>query len=232
MFARIAPSYDKLNRIMTFGQDLKWRNEAAQALALSSDAMILDLGSGTGDMIFEILRHYTEATVVGADFTSEMVQIGRNRKELNGVSWIIADVQSLPFAQSTFDGTISAFLMRNLDEVTPTIAEQYRVLREGGRLVCLETAPPQRNPLYHLKSFYLKRVIPLLGAIFSQDMEAYTYLSISTANFIKPEKLVKKITSVGFRQVSFVPWMSGMIAIHIATKPKPSGHLLESKSFV
>jgi demethylmenaquinone methyltransferase/2-methoxy-6-polyprenyl-1,4-benzoquinol methylase len=224
MFARIAPSYDKLNRIMTFGQDHKWRDEAAQALALSSDAIILDLGSGTGDMISEILRHYPEATVVGIDFTTEMIQIGRSRKELDGVLWIIADVQSLPFAQSTFDGAISAFLMRNLVEVTPTIAEQYRVLREGGRLVCLETTPPQRNPLYHLTSFYLNRVIPLLGAIFSRDMEAYTYLSISTANFITPENLAMKLISIGFHQVSFVTRMFGMIATHIATKPKPFKH--------
>jgi demethylmenaquinone methyltransferase/2-methoxy-6-polyprenyl-1,4-benzoquinol methylase len=228
MFARIAPSYDKLNRIMTFGQDLKWRKEAAQALALSPDAAILDLGSGTGDMLFEILQHYPEATVVGTDFTTAMVQIGRNRKELDGVSWIIADAQSLPFAQSTFDGTISAFLMRNLDEITPTILEQYRVLREEGRLVCLETSPPQRNPLHHITSFYLNNIIPLLGAIFSRDMEAYTYLSVSTANFITPENLANKLTSIGFRQVHFVMRMFGMIAIHIAKKSKLSSNTGES----
>jgi demethylmenaquinone methyltransferase/2-methoxy-6-polyprenyl-1,4-benzoquinol methylase len=217
---------------MTFGQDQKWRNEAAQALALHSDAIILDLGSGTGDMIFEILQNYPEATVVGTDFTIEMVQIGRNREELDGVSWIIADVQSLPFAQSTFDGTTSAFLMRNLDKITPTIAEQYRVLHEDGRLVCLETTPPKRNPLYHLTSFYLNRVIPLLGAIFSRDKEAYTYLSVSTANFIPPEKVSERFSAIGFSQVSFVPRMFGMIAIHTAKKPRPSVNSVESTTFI
>jgi demethylmenaquinone methyltransferase/2-methoxy-6-polyprenyl-1,4-benzoquinol methylase len=220
MFMRIAPSYDRLNRIMTFGQDRKWRNEAARALAVTSGAIILDLGSGTGDMIFEILRNYPKVTVVGIDFTSEMVQIGLSRMKSNRASWIIADVQSLPFPRSTFDGTISAFLMRNLTSVGPALKEQYRVLRDGGRLVCLDTSPPPRNLLYFLTYFYLNRVIPFMGGLISHDMDAYSYLAISTANFLTPDELAEEIRTNGFCDVRFVRRMFGTIAIHIAEKAR------------
>ncbi|OGO19296.1 MAG: hypothetical protein A2Z14_03640, partial [Chloroflexi bacterium RBG_16_48_8] len=171
MFARIAPSYDKLNRIMTFRQDLKWRKEAAQALALSPESTLLDLGSGTGGMLVEVLQNYPESTIVGVDFTPEMIRFGRSRKDLKGVLWVIADVHNLPFPPAVFHGTISAFLMRNLPEVGATFQEQYRVLCNGGRLVCLETAPPPRNALHVLTNLYLTRVIPLLGGLISRDVE-------------------------------------------------------------
>jgi demethylmenaquinone methyltransferase/2-methoxy-6-polyprenyl-1,4-benzoquinol methylase len=180
------------------------------------------LGSGTGDMIHEILRIYPDSKVVGIDFTAEMIQIGRTRKELDSVWWIIADVQSLPFPPSTFDGTSSAFLMRNLHDVIPALKEQYRILRDEGQLVCLETTPPQRNLLYAFVRFYLNRFIPLLGGLISRDMDAYTYLANSTAHFLTPESLAEKLTLIGFRHVKFSRRMFGVIAIHTAEKSKPS----------
>jgi demethylmenaquinone methyltransferase/2-methoxy-6-polyprenyl-1,4-benzoquinol methylase len=219
MFARIAQSYDMLNRIMTFGQDMKWRREAVQALAVHPGGRILDLGSGTGDILFEALQTYPQSTVVGVDITPEMVQIGRRRKELDKALWVIADVQNLPFAPSTFHGTISAFLLRNLSEVSPILKEQLRVLCDGGKLVCLETTPAPKSPLSFITRLYLKRMIPILGSLIAQDMDAYTYLANSTTNFIPAEILVEKLTFVGFLEVNFTRRMFGMIAIHIAKKP-------------
>jgi demethylmenaquinone methyltransferase/2-methoxy-6-polyprenyl-1,4-benzoquinol methylase len=218
MFARIARSYDRLNRIMTLGQDIKWRKEAVQMLSLSTDAIVLDLGSGSGDMLLEVLQQYPKSTVVGVDITPEMVQIGRTREGLKGAQWVIANVQALPFASSTFDGTISAFLMRNLADVDSTFKEQYRVLRDPGKLVCLETSPPQKNPLHFFINFYLTKFIPNLGRIFARDKDAYTYLASSTVNFISPKHLVQKLVSTGFVDVRFVQRMFGVIAIHTARK--------------
>jgi demethylmenaquinone methyltransferase/2-methoxy-6-polyprenyl-1,4-benzoquinol methylase len=218
MFARIAPSYDRLNRIMTFGQDMKWRKEAAQMLSLSTDAVVLDLGSGSGDMLLEVLQQYPKSTVIGMDITPEMVQISRNREGLKSALWVIANVQSLPFASSTFDGTISAFLMRNLEDVGPAFEEQYRILRDAGRLVCLETSPPKRNPLHFLVGLYLTKFIPILGGIFARNKDAYAYLASSTVSFLSPEHLVGKLVSTGFAEVRFIQRMFGVIAIHTARK--------------
>ncbi len=197
---------------------MKWRKEAIQALELPIGATVLDLGSGTGDMLFEILQHYPSSTVVGVDFTPEMVQIGRRRKGLERVLWVIADVQNLPFPHSTFNGTSSAFLMRNLFDVNPAFKEQNRVLCDEGRLVCLETTPPPKKPLNLLKHFYLKLVIPIWGGLISKDLDAYAYLADSTIKFLTPEKLAERIISSGFCEVRFIRRMFGMVAIHIARK--------------
>lgn len=218
MFARIAQSYTILNRIMTFGQDMKWRKEAVQALEVPPDGRILDLGSGTGDVLYEALQRYPQSTAVGVDITLEMVQIGRRRKELDRALWVIADVQNLPFAPSIFNGTISAFLIRNVSEVCPILREQLRVLCDGGKLVCLETTPAPKSPLGFFTSLYLKRIIPILGSLIAQDMDAYAYLADSTTNFIPAERLVEKLISIGFLEVNFIRRMFGMIAIHTAKK--------------
>ena len=218
MFARIAQSYNMLNRIMTFGQDMKWRKEAVQALDVPPDGRILDLGSGTGDVLYEALQTYPQSTAVGVDITLEMVQIGRRRKELDRALWVIADVQNLPFAPSIFNGTISAFLIRNVSEVCPTLKEQLRVLCDGGKLVCLETTPASKSPLSFFTSLYLKRIIPILGRLIAQDMDAYTYLADSTTDFIPAERLVEKLISIGFLEVNFIRRMFGMVAIHTAKK--------------
>ena len=218
MFGRIASSYDKLNRIMTFRQDLKWRKEAARKLGSNPEAIYLDLGAGTGDTLLEVRRNSPGSTVVGLDFTPEMIQLGRKRKDLRGALWVLADAHHLPFPPCSFQGTMSAFLMRNLPQVDPVFKEQHRVLCTDGRLICLEATPPQRSPLSYLVKLYMKYVIPFLGRLISRDSEAYTYLSISIAEFLDPDYLSQKIKAAGFRDVQFTRHMMGTIAIHQATK--------------
>jgi demethylmenaquinone methyltransferase/2-methoxy-6-polyprenyl-1,4-benzoquinol methylase len=218
MFGRIANSYDRLNRIMTFRQDPKWRKEAARKLGSNPKTFLLDLGSGTGDMLMELWKNSPESTIVGLDFTPEMIQIGKKRKGLKKIHWVIADALHLPFPASSFHGTISAFLMRNLSKVDPVVFEQHRVLCHDGRLVCLEATPPQRNPFYIFVKFYLTYIIPLLGRLISRDLEAYTYLSSSIAEFIDPHCFAQKIESAGFHDVQFARHMLGTIAIHEGTK--------------
>jgi len=218
MFARISRSYDKLNRIMTFGQYLKWRKEAVRRLTLPPESIILDLGSGTGDLLAQVLRNYPKSTIVGVDFTPEMIQLARNRSDLQRVLWVIADVHDLPFRPSIFNGTISAFLMRNLPKVGPAFQEQYRVLRDSGRLVCLETSPLPKKAWYFLPYLYITQIIPLLGRLISRDEEAYSYLSHSMIGFVKPEELSKELITIGFSEVEFIQRMFHSIAIHTARK--------------
>jgi demethylmenaquinone methyltransferase/2-methoxy-6-polyprenyl-1,4-benzoquinol methylase len=218
MFGRIAPRYDLLNRLMTLGQDIRWRRETVRHLEIEPGNLILDSGTGTGDLAFEVLRQHPAAGVVASDFTAEMVALGQQRPGGDRISWVIADAQRLPFASGSFDGTVSGFLMRNVPDVDVALGEQQRVLKAGGRVVSLDTTPPRRNLLQPFIKFHLHYIVPLLGRIIAGDPEAYTYLPDSTEQFLTAEKLSECMTAAGFRAVGFVRRMFGTVAIHWGRK--------------
>ncbi len=224
MFGRIASRYDLLNRIMTLGRDQGWRREAVRRLELPANGIVLDLGAGTGDLAFEALRQRPESLVVAADFTPEMIAVGRRRPGGDRIGWIIADALQLPFADGVFHGVISGFLLRNVGDVQRALTEQYRVLRpprrgrDGGRIVSLETTPPKRGLLRPLINFHFHQVIPRLGAWISGDPEAYRYLPSTTEGFVTAEALLARMAAVGFKAAGFVRRMFGTVAIHWAQR--------------
>jgi demethylmenaquinone methyltransferase/2-methoxy-6-polyprenyl-1,4-benzoquinol methylase len=221
MFARIANRYNLLNRIMTFGQDRRWRREAIARLSLTPEARLLDIGAGTGDLSFEAQRQQPHLQAVAVDFTTEMINIGRNHPLGKRTVWVIADALHLPFHEGTFDGVASGFLMRNVGDVDAALAEQCRVLRPGGRIVCLETTPPRPGLLRPVIGLYLDRCIPALGGILTGDVEAYRYLPASTHGFLKAEIMTDRMHAAGFQAVHVVQRMFGTVAIHSGMKPKP-----------
>lgn len=217
MFGRLADHYDLLNRLITFGQDRRWRREAVRRLGVSPSDTVLDLGAGTGDLAFEILRREPEATVVAADFTPEMIRRGRQRARAVVPSWLIADARQLPFPKETFSAVVSGFLLRNIGEVSAALREQVRVLKPGGRLVCLETTPPN-GPLKPIARLHLQIVIPLLGGLLTGDRAAYQYLPDSTEGFHSAETLAQALSQAGLRQVGFSRKMLGTVAVHWGEK--------------
>lgn len=220
MFGRIAERYDVMNRLMTFGQDVHWRQEAVQRLEIPSSATVLDAGAGTGDIALQILDEHEDARVVASDLTPEMIVVGRQRPGAERILWVVADAQHLPFAPETFSAVVSGYLLRNVPDLALTLREQFRVLRKGGRMVALDTTPPRRNLLLPFLTVYLKGVIPLLGRLIAGDAEAYTYLPDSTRGFLAAESLAEEIQRVNFRGVGFVRRMLGSMAIHWGYKPK------------
>ena len=218
MFAGIAGRYDRLNRLMSAGQDLRWRREALDALSVQPGKKYLDAGAGTGDIALAASRRVPGVFVVACDLTPEMVAVGRKRPGGGAVRWVVADAQQLPFAGEVFDGVISAYLLRNVADLDQTLSEQKRILLHGGRFVSLDTTPPAKNLLRPLIIFYLRRIIPLLGSLFAGNSEAYTYLPESTEEFLNAEKLAEKLASAGFDTPSFVRRMAGTMAIHNAQK--------------
>ena len=214
MFAHIAPRYGLLNRLMTFGQDVRWRREVIRRARLAPGARLLDLGSGTGDLAFESLRQMPMARLVAADSTPEMISIGRARPGGKAFPWIVADALHLPFASQAFDAVVSGFLLRNVADLDQTLHEQHRVLRTGGCIVCLDTTPPRPGPFRFLMEFHLRRIIPLLGRLVAEDAEAYNYLPESTEGFLSAEILAKRMSAAGFREVGFALRMLGSVAIH------------------
>ena len=218
MFGRIAPRYDIMNRLMTFGQDLHWRRLLLQRIALKQNERMLDLGTGTGDIAGEALSDEKVSLCVGADFALEMMQVGRLRPAMRQVRWTGSDALHLPFPGGSFDAVTSGFLMRNVIDIDAALAEQYRVLRVGGRVACLDTTPPLDNWLRPLILMHFRFIMPLLGRLVAGQAEAYAYLPSTTEKFLAPEALQQKFAQAGFQNVRYQRLMLGTIALHWAEK--------------
>lgn len=218
MFARIAKRYDLMNRLMTAGQDVRWRQEVIRRAGLPAAGQLLDLGTGTGDLGREALHQHPGCRVVAADFTLEMMRVGRQRPVTGCLNWSGADAQNLPFRAESFDAVVSGFLLRNVSRLDQSLLEQLRVLRPGGRLVSLDTTRPPSSPLSPLIQLYLHTIIPTLGQWIAGDSEAYTYLPDSTQSFLSAEQLAVRMSQAGLKKVGFKRYMFSTIAIHWGEK--------------
>jgi demethylmenaquinone methyltransferase/2-methoxy-6-polyprenyl-1,4-benzoquinol methylase len=218
MFTQIAPRYDIMNRLMTFGQDVSWRKQVINRAQLAQGSWLLDLGAGTGDLAGEALRQRQNIHIVAADFTLGMMIFGKSRYSPEHLGWSAADAGFLPFPDARFDAVVSGFLMRNVIDLRRSLEEQYRVLKPGGRIVILDTSPPSQNLLAPIVRIHLHTVIPTLGRLVSGQAEAYQYLPDTTENFLEPERLASRMTAAGFRKVGFERLMLGTIAIHWGVK--------------
>lgn len=216
IFTRIAPRYDLMNRLMTGGQDLRWRKEVIRRAGLQPGASLLDLGAGTGDLAREALIQHPDAQITAADFTLEMMRAGR--KPTDSFGWSSADALSLPFKDESFDAVVSGFLMRNVVDNLQALREQWRVLKPGGRILILDTTRPQRNLLSPFIWIHLHIIIPTLGTLLSGQRDAYTYLPDSTEAFLSAEELAARMAAAGFNEIGFRRLMFGTIAMHWGQK--------------
>jgi demethylmenaquinone methyltransferase / 2-methoxy-6-polyprenyl-1,4-benzoquinol methylase len=215
MFTKIAKRYDLMNRLMTGGQDIRWRKMVLKLAQLDNSASLLDLGTGTGDLAREALGQFPQARVVAADFTLEMMRVGKKTSPLD---FSTADALHLPFNNSTFDAVVSGFLMRNVIDLKQALAEQNRVLKNGGRIVVLDTTRPKRNILSPFIWIHMHVIIPALGSLLTGVGEAYRYLPETTEGFVTAETMSARMTEAGFKNVNFRRLMFGTIAIHWAEK--------------
>ena len=222
MFDRLSGHYDLLNRMITFGFDATWRRRVIEKAQISSGKRILDVGSGTGDIAFTAFRREPSAKITAADFSYQMIRKGRSRPLGNQIPWCSADALQLPFADMTFDAVTSGYLIRNVLNPLKAFEEQWRVLKPGGRAVCLETSPPKQNLLRPLILFHLKLIIPLLGRLVGGNRTAYTYLPETTRNFMKPHEMGAIMQKAGFESVDCQLLMFGTMTIHSGRRPKTS----------
>ncbi len=218
-FHDIAQRYDRMNRVMTLGQDQRWRRELVKGLALQAGERLLDLGAGTGDLSFEAIRQQAGCHVVAADFTLAMLRLGQQGTGGELLPWTTADALCLPFPDESFDAVCSGFLLRNVRDLDQALREQKRVLKPNGRLASLDTSRPTRNWLSPFIKIYLNFCIPLLGSVIAGNRNAYQYLSASTQAFLTAEELAERMLRAGFRAVRFKRRMAGTIGLHWANKP-------------
>ncbi len=219
MFGRIAGRYDVMNRLMTVGQDLKWRQSVIEQARLPLNGRLLDIATGTGDIALEGQKRIPGLQAVGGDFTLPMMQVGKRLPARQMIRWVGADTLALPFPDNYFDAVTSGFLMRNVIDVSGAFEEQMRVTKPGGRVVVLESSPPKQNLLRPFILIHLNYVIPTLGRVISGESDAYRYLPDSTQQFHAPPELVLIMRRVGFVNVAYTEFMFGTIAVHVGQKP-------------
>jgi demethylmenaquinone methyltransferase/2-methoxy-6-polyprenyl-1,4-benzoquinol methylase len=221
MFARIAPGYDRVNRVMTFGLDQGWRRQVVGRVAPPVGARALDVGTGTGDFLPLLANWSRDGLSVGVDFTLPMMQEGLPK--LAGLAperaaFVNGDALRLPFAEHSFDAITTGFMMRNVTDIRQAFAEMYRVARPGGTLACLEVARP-RNPLVRLgHRLYFEGVVPIIGQLLGGDRRAYTYLPQSARAFPSPPALAQLMREAGWQLVTYRLYGLGAVAIHVGAK--------------
>ena len=220
MFGRIARRYDLMNRLMTFGQDGRWRRFVVQQADLPRGGWLLDIATGTGDIAFEARQQVPGLHIVAADFALPMMRVGQRRDGAGAIAWQAADTLHLPYAGAAFDAVTSGYLFRNVTDIPGALAEQVRVLRPGGRLVTLDTTPPPRGPLRPFIQFHLKFVIPALGRMISGQADAYRYLPESTLGFKTAEELAGLMRAAGLVEVGYRRFMLDTMAVHWGTRPR------------
>jgi demethylmenaquinone methyltransferase / 2-methoxy-6-polyprenyl-1,4-benzoquinol methylase len=218
MFDRIAGRYNLMNRIMTGGQDMRWRRFVVQQAQIPAGGKLLDLATGTGDIGFEAIKAVSGIHVVGADFSLGMMIVGKNMPMGEKMDWCGADALQLPFPDNTFNAVTSGYLMRNVIDIPRTLKEQLRVLKPGGRIVVLDTSPPPDNWTGPFIEIHLRYIIPTLGRIISGNADAYQYLPSSTQAFKTPQELAAIMCEAGVRNVEYQTFMLGTMAVHWGEK--------------
>jgi demethylmenaquinone methyltransferase/2-methoxy-6-polyprenyl-1,4-benzoquinol methylase len=223
MFGRIADRYDLMNRLMTLGQDRVWQRCVARCTHPAPGRRLLDVGTGTGGILIQAYRIAPNLAGVGVDFTLEMLQAVRWKHAVRPPNWVGGDALALPFADGVFDAVTSGYLLRNVADIRAALAEQVRVLKPGGRLVCLDTSPPPEGWLAPVLRLQFAVMIPLLGWLVAGDAAAYRYLPASTRAFLTPDALAAEMRRAGLLQVAYQRFMLGTIAVHVGVKGAESG---------
>lgn len=219
MFGRISKRYVLLNRLISLGLDNRWRRFVIKMAQLPDRGAVLDAGAGTGDIAIEIKQRYPILRVTAADLTYEMIAVGKKRRLGSEIEWCQADALKLPFPDAIFDAVTSGFLARNVPDMDVMFREQIRVLKPGGRLVCLDTSPVPENIFKPLILFYYRFIIPVIGMLISGEKDAYRYLPETTIKFMRPEALAIKLKEAGLIDVNFKRFMFGNIAVHWGIRP-------------
>jgi len=223
MFDRIAPRYDLLNRLLSLGRDVAWRKRLADNLPGIPSQSVLDLATGTGDVLFSL--HKNSANIqraVGIDRAFKMLEIGREKAETRNLSGVIrlfpGDAMQIPAKADSFDAITIAFGIRNVLDVGSALAEMRRVLKPGGRALILEFSLPTNFLMKKIYLLYFRHVLPHIGGLISGDSHAYRYLNETVETFPYGQQFCDLMTTSGFREVQSIPLTFGIATIYRGDK--------------
>jgi demethylmenaquinone methyltransferase/2-methoxy-6-polyprenyl-1,4-benzoquinol methylase len=220
MFDAVADRYDRMNAVMTMGQERRWRGIVARELQIGAGDRVLDLAAGTGASSVPI--EALGARAVACDFSLGMLRVGAERHAQ--LDFVAGDALRLPFTEGAFDAVTISFGLRNVADVDLALRELARVTRVGGRLVILETSAPLRQPMKAGHHLYVDRVLPRLARLVASNGEAYEYLAESVGDWPPPALLADRIAAAGWAKVGWKQLLLGAVAMHSATRAQGQDH--------
>ena len=222
MFDNISSNYDGLNRVISLGTDQKWRKKVIKMVADKNPESILDIATGTGDLAIKFAASTQAKKIIGLDLSEGMLSVAKKKvlgSELSEkIEFVQGDSEALTFTDNSFDVVTVSFGIRNFEHLEKGLSEIYRVLKTKGLFVILETSVPTKSPYKQGYHFYSRRILPIIGKVFSKDKVAYAYLSESASLFPYGEELNNILRKIGFKEVENEPQTFGVATIYTATK--------------
>ena len=218
VFSDVAFNYDLMNDVMSFGAHRLWKKTFIDMVNPCYNDKIIDVGSGSGDLVLEIQKRYLNAKIDIVDLNKEMLREGKKRIKKGNVSFYEQNAESLSFDNNTYDKYLISFCLRNITDIDRSLREALRILKPGGQYYCLEFSQPSSFLISKIYSYYKSNLIPSLGKIFSNNRDAYNYLNESIDMFPNQEDLKKRMGSAGFKKVKFTNLFDGIVSIHTGYK--------------
>tara|TARA_Y100001970_G_scaffold157614_1_gene192808 strand:+ start:1140 stop:1868 length:729 start_codon:yes stop_codon:yes gene_type:complete len=218
VFSDVASNYDLMNDVMSFGAHRLWKKIFIDLVNPLKDDIIIDVGSGSGDLVLEIQNKNFDTKIDVVDLNEEMLKEGKKRIKRGNFNFYLQNAENLNFESNTYDKYLISFCLRNITNIDQALKEAFRVLKPGGKYYCMEFSKPTSIPLSKIYSYYKSNFIPLFGKVFSSNQEAYNYLNESIDMFPNQEILKNKIENVGFRSVKYINLFDGIVSIHTGFK--------------
>ena len=219
VFSSVASNYDIMNDLISLGFHRLWKKRFVEIIDLKKGDILLDVGSGSGDIAYELIKQKISAKLFLLDLNKDMLDQGKKRiKKHNQINFIIGNAEKLNFKNNYFDKYTISFCLRNVTNYVASIKEAYRVLKPGGKYCCLEFSSPKSSLISSSYKIYKSNILPLLGKIVAKDKNAYKYLSESIDLFPDQEELKNILISCGFTKVNSVNLFNGIVAIHTGYK--------------
>ena len=218
VFSDVANNYDLMNDVMSFGAHRLWKKSFTDIVNPSSGDKIIDVGSGSGDLVLEILKRDLNLEIDMVDLNKAMLLEGKKRIKKNNVKFFQENAENLSFIDNMYDKYLISFCLRNVTDIDQSFKEAFRILKPGGQYYCLEFSRPNSFVLANIYSYYKSKIIPTFGKIFSNNQDAYNYLNESIDLFPKQDELKKRIQSAGFKSVKYTNLFDGIVSIHTGYK--------------
>jgi len=221
MFDSISGKYDFLNRLITFGNDIKWRKKIFPIAKKNNPKKILDIATGTADVALELSK-IEDSEITGIDISNKMLDLGRKKIKIrllsNKISLECEDAENLPYSKNSFDLVTISFGVRNFQNLENGLKESNRVLKKNGVLIILETSVPKNFLINFIYILFIRLYIPFISSIFSKNVSAYSYLQKSAEKFLSGEKFISVLKKCGFKKINTYPQMLGATSIYTANK--------------
>ena len=218
VFSNVAKNYDAMNDFMSFGAHRLWKLELIELMNIQKNDKIIDVGSGTGDLISLILRKNITNTIYSIDLNSKMLNYGKKKFKNKNIKFIKANAEKLPFKDNIFDKYTISFCLRNVTDIDKALNESYRVLKPGGVFHCLEFSTPKNYNINKIYKSYKKNIIPWIGEKIAQNRKAYEYLDESIDLFPSQTNLLNSLKKIGFFETKYIDLFNGIVSIHSGFK--------------